>query len=90
MITAIISGKVSAPNQGKNVDTPLQDVSSIVSGEVLWYINRNFCQSWDKVSSEKLGEKRKALTFDKYPFNKSVGGTPLNGADIAHLRQAGY
>lgn len=72
-----ISGKVSAPNQGKNVDTPLQDVSSIVSGEVLWYINRNFCQSWDKVSSEKLGEKRKALTFDKYPFNKSVGGTPL-------------
>lgn len=72
-----ISGKVSAPNQGKNVDTPLQDVSSIVSGEVLWYINRNFCQSWDKVSSEKLGEKRKALTFDKYPFNKSAGGTPL-------------
>lgn len=72
-----ISGKVSAPNQGKNVDTPLQDVSSIVSGEVLWYINRNFCQSWDKVSSEKLGEKRKALTFNKYPFNKSAGGTPL-------------
>ena len=72
-----ISGKVSAPNQGKNVDTPLQDVSSIVSGEVLWYINRNFCQSWDKESSEKLGEKRKALTFDKYPFNKSAGGTPL-------------
>ena len=72
-----IYGKVSAPNQGKNVDTPLQDVSSIVSGEVLWYINRNFCQSWDKESSEKLGEKRKALTFDKYPFNKSAGGTPL-------------
>ena len=72
-----IFGKVSAPNQGKNVDTPLQDVSSIVSGEVLWYINRNFCQSWDKESSEKLGEKRKALTFDKYPFNKSAGGTPL-------------
>ena len=72
-----ISGKVSAPNQEKNVDTPLQDVSSIVSGEVLWYINRNFYQSWDKVSSEKLGEKRKALTFDKYPFNKSAGGTPL-------------
>lgn len=72
-----ISGKVSAPNQGKNVDTPLQDVSSIVSGEVLWYINRNFCQSWDKESSEKLGEKRKALTFNKYPFNKSAGGTPL-------------
>ena len=72
-----IYGKVSAPNQGKNVDTPLQDVSSIVSGEVLWYINRNFCQSWDKESSEKLGEKRKALIFNKYPFNKSAGGTPL-------------
>ena len=54
-----ISGKVSAPNQGKNVDTPLQDVSSIVSGEVLWYINRNFCQSWDKVSSEKLEKKER-------------------------------
>ena len=72
-----ISGNVLSPNKGKNVDTPLQDVSSIVSGEVLWYINRNFCQSWDRVSSEKLGEKRKALTFDKYPFNKSAGGTPL-------------
>ena len=72
-----ISGNVLSPNKGKNVDTPLQDVSSIVSGEVLWYINRNFCQSWDRVSSEKLEEKRKALTFDKYPFNKSAGGTPL-------------
>lgn len=72
-----VYGKTSAPNKGKNVITPLQDVSSIVSGEALWHINRNFCQSWDKVSNEQLGNKRKGLTFDKYPFNKSIGGTPL-------------
>ncbi|MDO5069896.1 MAG: phosphatidylserine/phosphatidylglycerophosphate/cardiolipin synthase family protein [Neisseria zoodegmatis] len=69
-------GKISPPDKGKNVEVPLQDVSSIVSGEVLWFINRNFCQSWDRVSNEKLEEKRKKLTLDQYPLNKSLG-TPL-------------
>ncbi|OSI25414.1 phospholipase D-like domain-containing protein [Neisseria dumasiana] len=69
-------GRTSSPDKGKNVEVPLQDVSSIVSGEVLWFINRNFCQAWDRVSNEKLEEKRKKLTLDQYPLNKSLG-TPL-------------
>ena len=38
--------KTTLPNKGKNSPTPLQDVSSIVTGQVLWDINHNFCQSW--------------------------------------------
>ena len=33
-----IYGNLEAANAGKNVNTPLQDVSSIVTGEVLWDI----------------------------------------------------
>ena len=34
--------KTTLPNKGKNSPTPLQDVSSIVTGQVLWDINHNF------------------------------------------------
>ena len=36
------------PNTGKNYIGNYQDVSCMVSGEVLWHINHNFCQSWDR------------------------------------------
>ncbi|BAS48441.1 phospholipase D/Transphosphatidylase [Aggregatibacter actinomycetemcomitans NUM4039] len=35
--------------------TPLQDVSAIVTGQVLWDINHNFCQSWDRKSNKQWG-----------------------------------
>ena len=37
-----IYGNLKAGNVGKNVNTPLQDVSSIVTGQVLWDLNYNF------------------------------------------------
>lgn len=36
------------PNTGKNYIGNYQDISCMVSGEVLWHINHNFCQSWDR------------------------------------------
>ncbi|WP_047975978.1 phospholipase D-like domain-containing protein [Muribacter muris] len=35
-------------NIGRNVPIPLQDISSLVTGKILWDINHNFCQSWDR------------------------------------------
>lgn len=34
------------PANKRNHSTPYQDVSSIVTGQVLWDLNRNFSQSW--------------------------------------------
>lgn len=45
--------KTTLPNKGKNSPTPLQDVSSIVTGQVLWDINHNFCQSWDRQNNKQ-------------------------------------
>lgn len=42
------------PNLGKNYWGNYQDVSSFVTGEILWDINRNFCQSWDRWSNIML------------------------------------
>ncbi|MFU2059643.1 phospholipase D-like domain-containing protein [Avibacterium volantium] len=39
---------LDAPNLGKNVQTPLQDVSALVTGQVLWNLNENFLQSWNR------------------------------------------
>ncbi|TCP88041.1 hypothetical protein EDC44_1581, partial [Cricetibacter osteomyelitidis] len=44
-----------APHLGKNCVTPMQDVSSIVTGQVLWDINYNFCQSWDRQNNTQWG-----------------------------------
>lgn len=41
-----------SPSKGKNSYLPLQDVSSLVTGQVLWDINYNFCQSWDRESNK--------------------------------------
>lgn len=73
--------KTTLPNKGKNSPTPLQDVSSIVTGQVLWDINHNFCQSWDRQNNKQWGKdpvdigitgKRKAFTRDHYQPNPSL------------------
>ncbi|OOF76290.1 phospholipase [Rodentibacter caecimuris] len=73
--------KTTAPNQGKNSPTPLQDVSSIVTGQVLWDINHNFCQSWDRKNNMQWGgdavesnltAQRNGLTREDYPPNPSL------------------
>ena len=73
--------KTTLPNIGKNSPTPLQDVSSIVTGQVLWDINHNFCQSWDRQNNKQWGndpvdigitEKRQAFTREHYQPNPSL------------------
>ena len=73
--------KTTLPNIGKNSPTPLQDVSSIVTGQVLWDINHNFCQSWDRQNNKQWGndpvdigitEKRQAFTREHYQPNLSL------------------
>ena len=73
--------KTTLPNKGKNSPTPLQDVSSIVTGQVLWDINHNFCQSWDRQNNKQWGkdpvdigitEKRKAFSREHYQPNPSL------------------
>ena len=73
--------KTTLPNKGKNSPTPLQDVSSIVTGQVLWDINHNFCQSWDRQNNKQWGNdpvdigitgKRQAFTREHYQPNPSL------------------
>lgn len=73
--------KTTLPNKEKNSPTPLQDVSSIVTGQVLWDINHNFCQSWDRQNNKQWGKdpvdigitgKRQSFTRDHYQPNPSL------------------
>ncbi|WP_257210267.1 phospholipase D-like domain-containing protein [Aggregatibacter actinomycetemcomitans] len=72
--------KTAEPNKGKNSPTPLQDVSSIVTGQVLWDINHNFCQSWDRKNKQwgndaverDLTTQRSAFTRENYKPNPSL------------------
>lgn len=76
-------GDIKRPHLGKNVNTPLQDVSSIVTGEVLWDINYNFCQSWDRnglfenrgnyEATENLTQQRQHLTREMFTPNEKFG-----------------
>ncbi|TCP96051.1 phospholipase D-like protein [Cricetibacter osteomyelitidis] len=71
-----------APHLGKNCVTPMQDVSSIVTGQVLWDINYNFCQSWDRQNNTQWGtdnietdlmEQRKRFVRTDYQPNTKLG-----------------
>ena len=85
-----IYGDLKAGNIGKNVNTPLQDVSSIVTGQVLWDLNYNFCQSWDRNgffdnrgnydSSENLTKNRSEIQRTQFKPNPDLGnnGTVMN------------
>ncbi|WP_307870162.1 phospholipase D-like domain-containing protein, partial [Aggregatibacter actinomycetemcomitans] len=73
--------KTTAPNRGKNSPTPLQDVSGIVTGQVLWDINHNFCQSWDRENNKQWGDdevetnlmaKRKGFTREHYSYENNL------------------
>ncbi|AIY40551.1 putative phospholipase protein [Collimonas arenae] len=49
------------PNFGRNGETPRQDMSSLVTGPVLAYLNENFCQAWKRTTNVDLLSKRKPL-----------------------------
>ncbi|MFC0695977.1 phosphatidylserine/phosphatidylglycerophosphate/cardiolipin synthase family protein, partial [Paraburkholderia humisilvae] len=49
------------PQMGRNGLHPRQDMSSRVSGPVLAYLNRNFCEAWDEATGQNLAQSRAAL-----------------------------
>jgi phosphatidylserine/phosphatidylglycerophosphate/cardiolipin synthase-like enzyme len=49
------------PRMGRNGEHPRQDMSSRVSGPVLEYLNRNFCQAWDHATGQSLAAARKGI-----------------------------
>ncbi|MBN6077116.1 phosphatidylserine/phosphatidylglycerophosphate/cardiolipin synthase family protein [Aggregatibacter actinomycetemcomitans] len=62
------------PYEGKNYTGNYQDVSSLVSGGVLWDINHNFCQSWDRKDSRvysKTDTRKESLTQARSRYRKT-------------------
>ena len=49
------------PRIGRNGTHPRQDISSRVTGPILNYLNRNFCQAWDDATGQQLTQARKGL-----------------------------
>lgn len=50
-----------APRMGRNGLHPRQDMSAKVTGPILDYLNRNFCEAWDDATGQKLTPARAAL-----------------------------
>ncbi|OAI58973.1 phospholipase [Ralstonia solanacearum] len=53
------------PQMGRNDAHPRQDISSRVTGPILYYLNENFCQAWDDATGQSLDAARKGLE-DEY------------------------
>lgn len=65
------------PRQGKNYWGNYQDVSSMVTGGVLWDLNYNFCQSWDRESNSMLPSYWNSVAKQAYE-------TKLTGSSSRH------
>jgi phosphatidylserine/phosphatidylglycerophosphate/cardiolipin synthase-like enzyme len=63
------------PSMGRNGLHPRQDMSSQVTGPILEFLNRNFCEAWDKATGQQLNSARAGL----YPRLKlrPEFGTPV-------------
>lgn len=55
------SYKPEKPSAGRCGPSPWQDMSSRVTGPVLDYLNRNFCEAWDKATGQNLTGARAGL-----------------------------
>jgi phosphatidylserine/phosphatidylglycerophosphate/cardiolipin synthase-like enzyme len=56
-----------APGQGRNGDTPRQDMSAIVAGPILEHLNDNFCWAWQRDAKEDLLAKRSGFAAQLEP-----------------------
>jgi phosphatidylserine/phosphatidylglycerophosphate/cardiolipin synthase-like enzyme len=50
-----------APRMGRSGLHPRQDMSAKVTGPILDYLNRNFCQAWDDATGQNLTQARALL-----------------------------
>ncbi|WGS51345.1 phosphatidylserine/phosphatidylglycerophosphate/cardiolipin synthase family protein [Paraburkholderia sp. D15] len=55
------------PEQGRNGPYPWQDVSSRVTGPILEFLNKNFCQAWDLATGQSLGASRQGMAKSLIP-----------------------
>ena len=55
----------SSPREGRNGPHPWQDISSRVTGPILQYLNKNFCEAWDKATGQSLGKSREHVDPSK-------------------------
>jgi phosphatidylserine/phosphatidylglycerophosphate/cardiolipin synthase-like enzyme len=53
----------SSARFGRNGEAPLQDMSALVTGPVLEYLNVNFCRAWRRSTQVDLIAKRKPLAL---------------------------
>ncbi|NIE68007.1 phospholipase D-like domain-containing protein [Burkholderia sp. Ax-1719] len=51
-----------APRMGRNGLHPRQDMSAKVTGPILDYLNRNFCQAWDDATGQNITAARAGLS----------------------------
>lgn len=65
-----------APNVGRNGATPRQDMSAMVAGPVLEYLNDNFCWAWQRDAKEDLVTKRNGLEKRLQPRDQ-IGKTAM-------------
>lgn len=49
------------PQMGRCGTHPRQDMSSRVTGPVLEFLNKNFCEAWDDATGQRLTQARQAL-----------------------------
>ncbi|QNT63501.1 phospholipase D-like domain-containing protein [Ralstonia solanacearum] len=49
------------PQMGRNDTHPRQDISSRVTGPILRYLNKNFCEAWDDATEQRLAAAREGL-----------------------------
>ena len=79
-----------SPNTGAFFPIPRQDVSSIVSGEVLHDLNDNFIKSWEKIAPEDADfvAARKSISRKAYRPNAKLG-TKDDGPDCPHPAREG-
>lgn len=49
------------PQMGRNDHHPRQDMSSRVTGPILQYLNRNFCQAWSDATGQQLEAGRAVI-----------------------------
>lgn len=66
-----------APRMGRNGLHPRQDMSAQVTGPILDYLNRNFCQAWDDATGQNLTQARAALACRLKLRSDPKLGTPV-------------
>lgn len=54
-----------SPTAGRSGPFPWQDISSRVTGPILYALNKNFCQAWDDATGQKLAKSREHVDKNK-------------------------